>query len=111
MANIDLPTLKQWGMEIGVGIWGTVQGTFNERQTTTQIIVDAAIGMIPLVGDVTAARDLLAVSIHLIPRARTPYSGDGMGTAGHSDFRPDSGDGWRNQGRGPPGHEGGPGRC
>ena len=73
MNDIDLPTLKQWGMEIGEGIWGTVQGAFNERQTTTQIIVDAAIGMIPLVGDVTAARDLLAVSIHLIrePQRRT----------------------------------------
>ena len=42
-------------------IWGTVKGGFNEKQTVSQILVDAVIGMIPLVGDVTAARDLLAV--------------------------------------------------
>ena len=41
-------------------IWGTVKGGFNEQQTIGQIVVDAAIGMIPVVGDVTAVRDLLA---------------------------------------------------
>lgn len=73
MSGISTATLKKWGMEIGEGIWGTVQGAFNERQTTTQILVDAAIGMIPLVGDATAARDLLAVAIRLIkePARRT----------------------------------------
>jgi hypothetical protein len=40
---------------------GTVQGAFNEKQTVSQIITDAVIGMIPLVGDVTAVRDLIAV--------------------------------------------------
>lgn len=73
MSDVSTATLKKWGMEIGEGIWGTVQGAFNERQTTTQILVDAAIGMIPLVGDVTAARDLLAVCIRLVqePARRT----------------------------------------
>ena len=42
-------------------IWDTVKGGFNEKQTVSQILVDAVIGMIPLVGDVTAARDILAV--------------------------------------------------
>ncbi|MBS1210547.1 MAG: hypothetical protein H6R19_2945 [Proteobacteria bacterium] len=46
-------------------MWGTVQGSFNDKMDTSQIITDAVIGMIPLVGDVTAARDLIAVSIGL----------------------------------------------
>ncbi|MCR5883311.1 hypothetical protein LRS03_10780 [Rhizobacter sp. J219] len=38
----------------------------------SQIVVDAVIGMIPLVGDVTAVRDIIAVSIRLVddPKAR-----------------------------------------
>jgi hypothetical protein len=51
--------------EVGQWIWGTAQGAFNEKQTLAQIITDAAIGMIPVVGDVTAARDLTAVIIGL----------------------------------------------
>jgi hypothetical protein len=44
---------------------GYASGAFNEKQTIGQIIVDAAIGMISLVGDVTAVRDLIAVSMGL----------------------------------------------
>ena len=44
---------------------GTLQGSFNHKQTTSQIIVDAIIGMIPVVGDVTAVRDIIAVTIGL----------------------------------------------
>ncbi|EED97928.1 hypothetical protein [Burkholderia multivorans] len=50
-------------LEVGQWCWGTLEGAFNEKQTISQIIVDAVIGMIPLVGDATAVRDLLAVSI------------------------------------------------
>lgn len=59
-------------LEVGDWIWGTVQGAFNEKATLSQIIVDAVIGMIPLVGDVTAVRDLIAVVIGLAtdPRKR-----------------------------------------
>lgn len=46
--------------------WGTVQGAFNERASFSQILVDAVIGMIPLVGDVTAVRDIIAVTVGLI---------------------------------------------
>ncbi len=46
-------------------IWGTLKGGFNEKQSVSQIIVDALIGMIPLVGDVTAVRDLIAIIIGL----------------------------------------------
>ncbi len=62
--------------EVAGWLWGTVEGGFNEQQTTSQILVDAAIGMIPVVGDVTAARDLLAVTIRLCrePERRTQKS-------------------------------------
>ncbi|HEY8379945.1 MAG TPA: hypothetical protein VIK91_25820 [Nannocystis sp.] len=51
--------------DAGDWIWGLIQGGFNEQQTVSQIIVDAVIGMIPVVGDITAVRDLLAVVIRL----------------------------------------------
>jgi hypothetical protein len=51
--------------EVGQWIWGTAQGAFNEKQTLAQIMTDAAIGMIPVVGDVTASRDLIAVTTGL----------------------------------------------
>jgi len=61
---------KETSLETGQWIWGTLQGAFNEKQTISQIIVDAVIGMIPLVGDVTAVRDLIAVSIGLAKEPR-----------------------------------------
>ena len=54
---------KAWYVEAGDWIWGTVQGNFNEKMSVSQIVVDAVIGMIPLLGDVTAVRDLIAVSL------------------------------------------------
>lgn len=56
---------KFYAAEAGQWLWGLAQGAFNEKQTLAQIITDAVIGMIPLVGDVTAARDLIAVSTGL----------------------------------------------
>jgi hypothetical protein len=56
---------KQISSEVAGWLWGTVQGAWNEKQTVSQIIVDAVIGMIPLVGQGTAVRDLLAVSTGL----------------------------------------------
>jgi len=44
-------------------LWGTAQGAFNEKMNVSQIVTDAVIGMIPLVGDATAARDLIAISV------------------------------------------------
>jgi hypothetical protein len=52
--------------EVGSWVWGTIEGGFNEQQSISQIIVDAVIGMIPVVGDVTAVRDLVAVIIRLV---------------------------------------------
>jgi len=53
-------------------LWGMAQGSFNEKQTTSQIVVDAIIGMIPILGDATAVRDLIAVGTRLAedPRKR-----------------------------------------
>ncbi|MBU6488773.1 MAG: hypothetical protein KGQ57_13280 [Burkholderiales bacterium] len=56
---------KSTSLEVGQWCWGTLQGAFNEKQTISQIIVDAAIGIIPLLGDATAVRDLLAVAIRM----------------------------------------------
>lgn len=54
---------KRTSLEVGQWCWGTLEGAFNEKQTISQVIVDAVIGMVPLLGDVTAVRDLLAVGI------------------------------------------------
>jgi hypothetical protein len=59
--TLSAKEFKLAATEVGQWLWGTVQGAFNEKQTVSQIITDAVIGMIPLVGDVTAARDLIAV--------------------------------------------------
>lgn len=65
MSGVSVAWFKETSLETGQWIWGTLQGAFNEKQTIGQITVDAVIGMIPLVGDVTAVRDLIAVSIGL----------------------------------------------
>ncbi|WP_332851763.1 hypothetical protein [Duganella sp. S19_KUP01_CR8] len=60
-AGWTLSHFKAVCADVGSWTWGTVQGAFNEKASITQIIVDAVIGMIPLVGDATAVRDLIAV--------------------------------------------------
>ena len=57
------PDAIAFGIEAVDWIWGTAKGGFNQKQTVSQIVVDALIGMIPLVGDVTAVRDILAILI------------------------------------------------
>ena len=52
---------KQMAADVAGWLWGTVQGAWNEKQTLSQIVTDAVIGMIPLVGQATAARDIIAV--------------------------------------------------
>lgn len=65
-------SFKSTSLEVGDWIWGTVKGAFNEKATISQIVVDAVIGMIPFVGDVTAVRDLIAIVTGLAtdPRKR-----------------------------------------
>lgn len=70
--GLSVKEFKLLATEVGQWLWGTAQGAFNEKQTVSQIITDAVIGMIPLVGDVTAVRDLIAVGSGLAkdPRKR-----------------------------------------
>lgn len=56
---------KSIALDVMDWMWGTVQGAFNDKMNLSQIITDAVIGMIPVVGDVTAARDLIAISLGL----------------------------------------------
>lgn len=56
---------KRIAVDVMGWMWGTVQGAFNEKMDVSQIVTDAVVGMIPVVGDVTAARDLIAVSLGL----------------------------------------------
>lgn len=65
MSRVSETEIKRWALDASDWLWGTAQGAFNEKQTVSQIIVDAVIGMIPLVGDATAARDLIAVGSRL----------------------------------------------
>ena len=58
--------ITRWALDAKDWLWGTVQGAWNEKMSTSQIVVDAAIGVIPLVGDVTAGRDLLAVITRMV---------------------------------------------
>ena len=65
MSSITDTQVARWALDASDWLWGTAQGAFNEKQSTSQIVVDAVIGMIPLVGDATAVRDLIAVSTRL----------------------------------------------
>lgn len=47
----------------GKWVWGTLQGGFNEKATIGQVLMDAVISCIPVVGDITAARDLVALTL------------------------------------------------
>jgi hypothetical protein len=63
--GLSLKEFKLYAVETGQWLWGTAQGAFNEKQTLSQIITDAVIGMIPVAGDVTAVRDIIAISMGL----------------------------------------------
>jgi len=56
--GISSDSFAATALEVGDWLWGTAQGAFNEKAKLSQIIVDAVIGMVPVVGDVTAVRDL-----------------------------------------------------
>ncbi|WP_234305996.1 hypothetical protein [Ralstonia pickettii] len=64
--GLSLSKFKSICADVADWTWGMVQGAFNEKATFSQILVDAVIGMIPLVGDGTAVRDLIAVIMGLI---------------------------------------------
>ncbi len=70
--GLSVEAFESMAMDAGEWLWGTVKGAANRHASLSQIIVDAVIGMIPLVGDVTAARDLIIVSIRMVddPKSR-----------------------------------------
>jgi hypothetical protein len=74
--GLSWESFESISLEVGDWVWGTAQGAFNEKATLSQILVDAVIGMIPFVGDVTGVRDLIAVVIGLAtdPRKRQEKS-------------------------------------
>ncbi|WNG23541.1 hypothetical protein F0U62_05470 [Cystobacter fuscus] len=47
-------------------IWGTLQGDFNENQSTSQIVVNTVLGLIPLVDQALDVRDIIAGIKHLV---------------------------------------------
>ena len=53
--TLQASEFRHMATEVAGWLWGTVQGAWNEKQTVSQIITDAVIGMIPLVGQATAA--------------------------------------------------------
>jgi hypothetical protein len=63
--GLSAKEFKLFAVEVGEWMLGTVKGAWNEKLSISQIIADAVIGMIPVVGDVTAARDLIAVATGL----------------------------------------------
>ncbi|WP_250472588.1 hypothetical protein [Caballeronia sp. GAFFF1] len=56
-----------WANAAAVGGWiGTaLKGEFGKQQTTGQIFFDAAISMFPVLGEGTAARDTIALVMHM----------------------------------------------
>ncbi|WP_321884718.1 hypothetical protein [Paraburkholderia bannensis] len=68
--------LSQTASEVGEYIWngasavgntvvGTVAGEFSQKRNTGAIIVDAVISMFPVAGEITAARDAIAIAIRM----------------------------------------------
>ena len=65
--SVDNPYKAKYENFIG-GKWvgGVIQGEFNDKATIGQIFVDAAISMFPIAGEVTAARDLVAILLRMV---------------------------------------------
>ncbi len=59
-ATNDQEKAKEPSTNPFVWFWEAIQGDFNEERSTGQILVDAAISMIPLVDQVCDVRDLIA---------------------------------------------------
>ena len=64
--------VKQAALAVGDEIWnaagwvgGAFAGEFDRKRSTGQIVVDAVISMFPVAGEVTAARDSIAISLRM----------------------------------------------
>jgi hypothetical protein len=56
-----------WANAASTADWlgGSLKGEFGHQQTTGQIVFDAVVSMFPLVGEGTAARDTIAIVMHM----------------------------------------------
>lgn len=56
-----------WSHAASVAQWtgGALSGEFNHKQTIGQIVFDAVISMFPFLGEGTAARDTIAIVLHM----------------------------------------------
>jgi len=56
-----------WERAVSVTKWtgGALAGEFAQKQTTGQIVFDAILSMFPLLGEGTAARDVIAISLRM----------------------------------------------
>jgi hypothetical protein len=56
-----------WANATAAASWvgGALKGEFSQQQTTGQIVFDATISMFPLLGEGTAARDTVAIIMHM----------------------------------------------
>src|SRR5471032_911402 len=50
---------------VGDTVVGTVAGEFSQKRNTGAIVIDAVISMFPVAGEVTAARDAIAITIRM----------------------------------------------
>lgn len=50
---------------VGDTVTGTVAGEFSQKRNTGAIIIDAVISMFPVAGEITAARDAIAITIRM----------------------------------------------
>ncbi|WP_244129808.1 hypothetical protein [Burkholderia gladioli] len=50
---------------VGDTVAGAVAGEFSQKRNTGAIIVDAVVSMFPVAGEVTAARDAIAITIRM----------------------------------------------
>ncbi|MEP9328055.1 hypothetical protein PPMP20_33725, partial [Paraburkholderia phymatum] len=56
-----------WANAAAAADWvgGALKGEFGQQQTTGQIVFDATISMFPVLGEGTAARDTIAIMMHM----------------------------------------------
>jgi hypothetical protein len=66
-----------WSRAASVAQWtgGALAGEFSHKQTTGQIVFDAIISMFPLLGEGTAARDVVAICLHMSDDPRKAEDG------------------------------------
>lgn len=66
---MSVAEIKRCSIEIGDWLWGAAQGSFNDKLSIGQIVLDATISAFPIAGEVTAARDVIA---QLLRMCRSP---------------------------------------